>query len=412
LTPAVAKIAEPRSGSWSAPEVAWRIDYPVEVMDEIRAHACNGQSRFSNGRAEVGGVLYGLQGSGSIRIAAWRPIDSEYSDGEFLPLSHSDRLNLAVQLEAARRNPELKHLRPVGWFVSHRQGEVAMTSQDLQVHADFFPEMSQVTLVIRPTAGGRAEAGFFAREADGSVRLDASYRNFFLEPSSPRTEPAPVPQAGPALPSKPPSVPGPSVSPLALDPPIFKSLEPLPARGRWVWAIPIPIALALGLAAWFLYQRQKPAEGSSMAFRISSIGARTAQLEWDPNSSAVRDSERGEIDITDDGRNSEVLLSSDQLRSGKMVYLPQSGDVKFRLTVYPASGAPVHEIMRLIAPAFSSAQPEPAAPSAGQDQLQIQIRQLKEALRKERARADDLQNLNRILEDRLGIPPEEPKPAP
>ena len=54
-----------------------------------------------------------------------------------------------------------------------------------------------------------------------------------------------------------------------------------------------------------------------MAFRISSSAARTAQLEWDPNSRAVRDSERGEIDITDGGKSSQVALSIDQLRAGQ-----------------------------------------------------------------------------------------------
>jgi hypothetical protein len=179
-----------------------------------------------------------------------------------------------------------------------------------------------------------------------------------------------------------------------------------------------------------LYQRQKPAENPAMEFRISSNAARTAQLEWDPNSRAVRDSERGEIDITDAGKTSRVLLTSDQLHSGKLAYLRQSSDVGFRLTVYPASGAPVHETTRLIAPAFSApteppqllehsppVQPAPPAqaaapPSAGDEALQRQIRQLREDLGKERARTGELQNLNRILENRLGIQPEVQKPAP
>jgi hypothetical protein len=430
MMPAKAKSAEFGFVSWSAPEVAWTIEYPLEVMDEIRAFACNELLQLSHGGAEVGGVMYGSQRSGAIRILTWRPIASEYADGETLRLSHRDRMNLAVQLEVARGNPELRDLRPVGWFVSHPNGGVAMNSSDVEVHAGFFPESSQVTLVIHPTGGGRAEAGFFVRAADGSVRSDGSYQNFVLSPLQALSTQAPPDATSDIEPASqeiaasessglPASVPGPSfsgpslaagsLSPPTPDAPIFQTHEPLSTRERWLWAI--PIVLALGLAAWPLYQRPKPAESLPIAFRISSNAARTVQLQWNANSRAVRDSDRGEIDITDDGKSSRVLLSSDQLHSGRMAYLRESSDVEFRFTVYPGSGAPVHEITRLIAPAFGG----PAQPPQlllGDDALQKQVRQLTEELRKERARTGELQNLNRILENRLGIQPDVQKPAP
>jgi hypothetical protein len=214
----------------------------------------------------------------------------------------------------------------------------------------------------------------------------------------------------------PPSVPGPSFAPLGFDAPapedpIFNTPEPPSARERWLWAI--PIALALGLAVWLLDHRQKPVESPPMAFHISSNAARTVQLEWAPNSRAIRDSGRGEIDITDDGKTSQVVLSREQLRSGRLAYLRQSGDVGFQFTVYPASGATVHESTRLIAPAFSApAQPPQLLPLVEDDAAQRKIRQLTDDLRKERFRADQLQNLVRILENRLGVQPESPKAEP
>jgi hypothetical protein len=339
-----------------------------------------------------------------------------------------------------------------------------MTSSDLEVHAGFFPESAQVTLVIHPTQGGRAEAGFFVRETDGNVRSDASYRDFVLEPMHAPPAQAPPAQAPPA--QAPPAqaplaaandmepapqeirapesygipyhVPGPRVpSPRLADPspaapspaapypatphpaaqgirshtlniPTFKIDEPLPVRERWLWAI--PIALALGLATWMLYHRQKPAESSPVAFRISSTSAGMVQLEWDPNSRAVRDSKRGEIDITEDGKTSQVPFSSDQLYAGKMTYVPRSSDVGFQLTVYPEHGTPVHETTRMIAPASSApAQPPQLLPASDDDEAQRKIRQLTEDLRRERARTGELLNLNRILENRLGIQPEAPR---
>jgi len=447
--------------SWSAPQVAWAVEYPLEVMDEIRAYTCNELLQLSHGGAEVAGVLFGSQRPGVIRILTWRPIASEYAEGETLRLSQRDRMTLAVQLEVARANPELKDLRPVGWFVSHPNGAVAMTASDLEVHAGFFPESSQVTLVIRPIEGGRAEAGFFVREADGNVRTDASYQNFVLSrlhhvpaqaptaasdmepahrhitPSESRGLPPDIPApslavprlASPSLAS--PSLAAPSLavprlavpslaaaSPAAPNNgshtftiPAFRIDEPLPVRERWLWAI--PIALALALAAWMLYHRQKPAGNETMALHVASNAAGTVQLEWDANSRAVRDAERGELDITDDGKTSEIAFSSDQLHAGKMTYVAQSSDVGFQLTVYPASGVPVRETTRLIAPASGGATQAPQLlPGAEDGALQQQIRRLTEDLRRERARTTELQNLNRILENRLGIQPEAPKPPP
>jgi hypothetical protein len=196
----------------------------------------------------------------------------------------------------------------------------------------------------------------------------------------------------------------------AVAPPTFKTDEPLPTRERWLWAI--PIALALGIAGWLLYQHQQPAASSPIAFRISATTGRTAQLEWDSNSTVVRNSDRGEIDITDGGKNSQIALSSDQLHSGKMTYVAQSGDAGFDLVLYPANGAPVHATTRLIVPESNAPAAEPAtSPVVAQDgELQKRIQQLTEDLRKERARADQMQNLNRILENRLGVQPDAPKP--
>ncbi len=382
-------------------------------MEEIRAYACDSLLQLSHAGREVGGVMFGSQRPGVVRIVTWRPIACEYSDGEALRLSQNDRMTLAVQFEAARRNPELKELRPVGWFVSHHQGVdqgVAMNPSDVEIYSGFFPESSQVTLVIHPSGEGRAEAGFFVRSADGRLRSESSPKTFLLEPAI--APPAIAPPAAGLPPAATPKAVAREVAP-----PTFKTDEPLPARERWLWVI--PIALALGIAGWLLYtsvlkpRAQKPAESSPIAFRVSSSAERTAQLEWDSNSRAVRDSDRGEIDISDGGRSSQIPLSGDQLRSGKMTYVAQSGDVGFDLVLYPANGAPVHETTRLIAPESNvpaAAAPNPAVAQDGA--LEKRVQQLTEDLRKERARADQLQNLNRILENRLGLQPNAPKTEP
>jgi hypothetical protein len=472
-------------------------------MEEIRAFACDELLQLSHGGDEVAGVLFGTRRDDLIRILTWRPIACEHTRGEGVHLSYTDRMNLAVQLEVARQTPDLKDLRPVGWFVSHSQGSVALWPSDLEIYNAFFPEASQVTLVIRPAGSGRAQAGFFAREAEGKLQSDSSYQCFDVEPlrlganptlepaqpaptveikqpvpaaeaagqhappptphapaeadapvvadaptetQSPRKaterespEPAPVPASpvapplvdsrvlpasgfeSPSLPSR--SFLSPGLESRSLESPSFEVDERVPTHERWLWAI--PILLALGIAAFLLYQRRVPSPNTALGLRALAE-AQTVQLAWDGNSRVVRDSDRGEMEIKDGGKSSQVSLTSDQLQAGKMSYLPQSSDVSFAMTVYPANGEPIHDSTRLIAPAFSAprqppqllpaspppASPPPASPlpisasAASNSQagaLAQQVQQLKEDLSKERAHTDELQNLVRILENRLGI---------
>ena len=146
MMPAPGALSETGLVSWNTPELPCAIEYTAELMEEIRAYACASRS----GR-DVGGVMYGSLREKTIRIATWRPIGSEYAHGDILKLSNSDRMTLAVQFEAARGNPEFKDLRPVGWFVSHPQGGVAMTAPDLEIYSGFFPESWQISLVLHPT---------------------------------------------------------------------------------------------------------------------------------------------------------------------------------------------------------------------------------------------------------------------
>jgi proteasome lid subunit RPN8/RPN11 len=393
-------------------------------MDQIRAYACDSLLQLSHGGRDVGGVLFGTHQPDGLRIVTWRPIASDYADGEHLRLSHRDRMKLAVQLEAARVDARTRDLPPVGWFVSHPHGEVAMTPADLETYGAFFPEAWQITLVIHPTENGRAEAGFFVREADGSVRSSESYRSFELVPPPPpadANEPAPLrappqPVAQETAPSQaiplnvPPQPvnippPRPKASLPSISIPVFETDEPLPTRERWLWAI--PILLALGIAGWLLYHHHAPAQTSTLAFRVSGSPGGVAQLEWNADSSVVRNSEHGEIDINDSGKTSQVMLSSDQLHFGKLIYLAQSGKVAFDLIAFPSNGTPVHEKASLIDPSFTApataAPSAPSAPTPNDAELQQQVQKLTQDLRRERARADQLQGLVRILEQRLQI---------
>jgi proteasome lid subunit RPN8/RPN11 len=433
--------------SWRVPQVSRAIEYPLEVMEEIRAFACDELLQLSHGGDAVGGVLFGTRREDLIRILTWRPIACDRTQGEGLKLSYNDRMNLAVQLEVARQNSDLKDLRPVGWFVSHLRAGVSLSPSDLETYNGFFPESWQVTLVICPQGRGHAQAGFFLREADGKLQTEASYQVFELAPLNlpaapepaaperaaiaPASEPAPVEKppapkmnepevAKPELAKPRRNLPAPAFHGTPLEAPIFEVEEDLPARERWLWAI--PVALALAIAAFLLYQR-RPSPNAAISLRAISE-AQTVQLAWDANSRLIRDADHAEMEINDGAKDSHVSLTSDQLHAGKMSYLPQSNDVGFSMTVYPANGEPIHDTARLIAPVANAPKeppqllqsnpppapaPSPAPSEAENAALQQQVQQLKEEVGKERARADGLQNLVRILENRLGISSTLPK---
>src|SRR5579859_7000581 len=96
--------------SWRVPQFSRAIEYPSEVMEEIRAFACDELLQLSHGGEEVGGVLFGTRREDLIRILTWRPIACDRTQAGGLRLSQTDRLNLAVQLEVARQNFDLKDL--------------------------------------------------------------------------------------------------------------------------------------------------------------------------------------------------------------------------------------------------------------------------------------------------------------
>ena len=88
-------------GSWSAPEIPVGIEYPLEVLDEIRAAATDGLQKLARGGLEVAGVLFGVRRESGIRILTWRPIPCEYALGPTLQLSERDRVELRRLIDSA-----------------------------------------------------------------------------------------------------------------------------------------------------------------------------------------------------------------------------------------------------------------------------------------------------------------------
>jgi len=364
--------AEPVFGKWSAAHSPLSVEYASWVFEEIRAAVWKNRNQHSNDGLEIGGVLFGTHQSSAARILAWRPISCEHAEGPGLHLSSDDRRDLLRLLLAAKQDPELATFQPVGWFVSHAGGDIALNSSDAGIFKDFFGEPWQVTLIVVPAADGAIRAGFFVRESDGTLHADSTYPEFTIQPAASGHVPKIDWQPGVA----------------------FRRIAANPLLA-WTLAAILAVILAIVLAR--PRPAQQPQAASGFSLRMQESGPRL-QIMWDPSAASIQNAARAEIQIQDGGQPSHVTLDATQLRSGKMNWQRRSDAVEARLTAYPDNGPPVTEFAR-----FAIATVTLPAPAPRADASAPEVKRLNSELQKERAKSDKLQNMVKILENRIEV---------
>ena len=164
---------------WHPAQSPLAIEYTKAVLDEVRDQGVAGYRRLSRGGVEVGGILFGIREAEKVRILATQPIACEYKSGPSFVLSDKDKSRLRDQLTQAASSENLKDFKVVGWYVSHPRGSVALSDRDLDVFNEFFPDVWNVTLVMKPDAKG-VRAGFFLREPHGALNFAHSHLEFDL----------------------------------------------------------------------------------------------------------------------------------------------------------------------------------------------------------------------------------------
>src|SRR6202011_1532325 len=70
-------------------------------------------------------------------------------------------------LAAAREDPELRELQPIGLYMSNSQN-FSVAVADVRIFDRYFPKARPMALILRPSKYGQTSAGFFLRER-GSV---------------------------------------------------------------------------------------------------------------------------------------------------------------------------------------------------------------------------------------------------
>ncbi|MDE3165303.1 MAG: hypothetical protein KGN36_05815 [Acidobacteriota bacterium] len=387
---------------WSVPACAFAIEYAPQVFDDIRLAVVDAFCSLPRGGAEIGGLLMGRWQDGRLTIAGYAPLECEHAHGPSFTLSANDEARLRELID--RSPADFPGMLPVGWYHSHTRSEIFLSEADLAIHSRYFPEPWQVAVVLKPNTLQPTRAGFFFREADGSIHATETYQEFLIEalpmfaaPAGDAPPPAPlddrprvvrlernpsigVPAAEPEPPAPPPPpppapIPPPppvredfqpapepeaaAASPAALSevpPPQFLTGQTHPSRpwGRVLALILVAGAAGAGgfytRAAWLprvlsAVQPLPPVEGSAQPLRLSTLD-RDGQLQiaWDRNALPVRLAVDAALEITD-GAMLPVSITLDQehLANGSFTYARQSDRVDIRLTVRPPNSRPVSD---------------------------------------------------------------------
>jgi len=420
-------------GSWSVTESPVMIEYSLVVIEEIRHEVAEGFQRLSRGGIEVGGVLYGTRDGRTVRVLAMRPIACEHARGPGFLFSDKDRVALNEQLAHDKEDPQLQDLISVGWFLSHTRSEIALTESDLEIFSIFFPAPWQVALVVRPGRGGSMRAGFFVREADGTVRGERSYLEFNFPDRLAGVIDRVVPERPPDRPTRerPPRenterrvppyrdraestgmtiavAPARREAPVLAQPPDPgpQFLPPQPAKRKWPWLLAWALVLIAAIVFGLRYWMPSTPEPISLAV-VERDGE--LQIEWNHAAKPVANAIRGSLQIMDGSESRTVALTPQGLASGKFTYQRKSGDVEVRMTVENAGGAKSQEASRFLgrppvaAPVAGVVSPDVAELQKRREELEAEVQRLR---RENAAQSDKIQQLERtlrVLETRLNI---------
>jgi proteasome lid subunit RPN8/RPN11 len=417
-------MSDTKFSAWTVAESPITIEYSLIVIEEIRHAVAEGFQRLSRGGIEVGGILYGTREERTVRVLAMRPIACEHARGPAFLLSDKDRMVLNQQLSADAEDPHLEGLISVGWFLSHTRSEITLSDSDLELYSIFFPAPWQVTLVVRPGRAGSMRAGFFVREADGTVKSESSYLEFNFPdrlagvldraPSS-RGERVPgerrlnvMPRAE-AFQSSVGAVAAARREVLQREmpaPPTFGQPAPVasPAAGKkkwpWLvgWCVLVILGAVFGLRYWMSRSAQEP-----IALAVLERDGQL-RIEWNHAAKPVVDAVHGTLVINDGKDTQTYALSSRELTAGNYTYVRKTGDVEVRMSVEDSEGAKVQEASRFLGQApFKIDANELGDLKKKREELETEVQRLTRQNQAQEEKIQQLQRTVQIMQARSGV---------
>lgn len=321
---------------WNPPQSPVRIEFPPQLLAHVARQA----------GSETRGSLYGLLMGGEIRVLAARP---ENGSG----------------LRGRTKDGGLAGLERIGIFVRRARGEVFLTESDLEC---FEGQRAAVALVL---AGNRA--GFFVRQADGSIQAVRSHEEFTVGPmeSLSARDDHVANNAAPAA--------------AVVDAAVVTSSAGAHFRAagagdraprRWRGAATLFVAIPLAALAYF-----RPLASPPIQLQLRHSGEAVA-ISWNPRATA----RGGQLEVLD-GSNRSAKFDVPPGQSS-VSYAPRGNILQVRMTVETALGQPLQESAFL---AVEPVSPSPRRSVAPIEPLEAEVSELRQSLESGRERISDLQ---------------------
>lgn len=326
---------------WELPGKPVSVHLNLEIVDRLLAEVMRGYGAVPKRGAEVGGVLMGTVEQGArtiVRVEDFEPVTCGYKRGPSYLLVDNER----EAFDIASRDAQA-----VGYYRSHTREGLSLAAEDVELMDQNFPAPASIALLVKPYGTKVSVASFFIRE-DGVfpsaaprefpfrrrelMGEDAPPRRPMLERVARRREPVPVAddEEWSAAPPEPASA----------EPPVRRR------RPAWVW-IPLSfVFLLLGVGLGFETGLSMGPKASSVVSDYS-LGLTVTRdgdnlsVRWNRDCPAVRSAEKGVLEIQDGAYTKPVDLDTAQLRNANILFTNSTGNVRFRLIVYPQPGVTV-----------------------------------------------------------------------
>jgi len=356
---------------WEVPGKPVAVHIRWSVIDRLSAELMRGYGANPKRGAEAGGVLIGSVDEGApmvVRVEDFEAVPCQYRRGPSYIFTEED----CEPFEQAGIRAD-----GVGYYRSDTRDGFSLGVEDIELLDHFFAGAATVALLVKPYATKVSVAGIFVRENGtfpATTPLEFPFRRQELtgqEPPLGRSMPERRPRRRVAEPSSGPPTsyghplqdvrhPEPAAYEYAperdraeknpeLAPAYATRIERSRMRNGWVW-IPLSfVFLLLGVALGFqaaLSVGNRSSNTAAADFSLSLAVTKVDQnlsVHWNRLAPAVRASQRGVLEIEEQGAVKPVELDTAQLQNGTLIYRNASSDVRFRLTVFPKESVRVTE---------------------------------------------------------------------
>lgn len=322
---------------WEVPGKSIGVRIDLDVVEGIRVRIADAAKSQPESGVELRGLLFGKTRPGH------RP--TVFVDG-FEPIDAVELQHFREKIAGFLAKPDQAR-RVVGFWRSHNRTDFALDQHDISLFGELFSDRAQIALLIKPVIGQVSMGGVFFWE-EGTIR--GEYPRFQFPFDRGKLLAGGFPLAGanaaeqtrptPAPPPPPPRRPATAaVQPAIAAPPPPVSVRR--SRSLWLWpaaATAVALAIAgLGYVAGSIPKNKISAESyPALALRVERKG-RLLMLGWNHMAPVLRKADRAKIGVADGGQYKEIVLSPQQLRTGRLAYLPATNDVSFKLEVVSAA---------------------------------------------------------------------------